>query len=223
MRLVPYLSIMVATFALAIGVAEPLSASIQVADSFNDTRTPKETHYGVAGAMWKYTPSSSYDLIGVETVFGPPKPGQVPDPQLTLEIYNEHPMFEGGTLLRSVTFTPVPNSFSGGFFSPLALVVGEDYFVSFRNVGDWGVNYAHDNPPTQMLPPGWIDRTASDDATSFFEESAGQLDFRSPILRFYTEVAAVPAPSSFATFAILTVMAVLQTIRPLRFGSTLHE
>ena len=57
---------------------------------------------------------------------------------VTLEIYDELPG-EGGTLLRSGTFSAVANQFAGAF-AELTLEAGEDYFIGFRNLAGLGAN-----------------------------------------------------------------------------------
>jgi hypothetical protein len=185
------------------GSAGPLRASIVVADSVNETRSPDTENFGIAAVGWLYTPSISYDLVGIETKFLSADVRIV-----TVEVYDEHPFFNGGTLLRSADFAPLTNVFSGAFFSSLSLVAGEDYFVGFRNVQALGVNYALDDPPTQMLP-AWIDR----DIDGLYDEAAPQLDIRSPILRFYTQTAAVPSPSSLTVFGLLIISAAPHLMR----------
>jgi hypothetical protein len=195
--------LIVAALGLLSDATENAGASIVVADGINETRSPDTDNFGIAAVGWLYTPSSSYDLVGIETKF------RVADGRsVTLEVYDEHPFFNGGTLLRSATFTPLTNMFSGEFFTPLALVMGEDYFVGFRNVQGLGVNYAFDDPPTEMLP-AWLDR----DIDGLYDESAPQLDFRSPILQFYTETASVPLPSSFTVFSLLIASAGVRLVR----------
>ena len=169
----------IVTVALVNGSAGYLRASI-VADGVNETHPPYSTNYGIGAIGWLYTPSFSYDLVGIETKFGSADLRSV-----TVEIYDEHPLYGGGVLLRSVDFTPLSDMFSGGEFASLSLSSGEDYFVGFRNVGGLGVNWSW-NFPTEMLP-AWVDRDSSGD----YEESAPQAEFQSPILRFFTE----PGPS----------------------------
>lgn len=192
----------VGAIALVNAAAGRLPASIVVADSVNATDSPISSQFGIGAIGWLYTPSFAYDLVGVDTKFS-----SADSRTVTLEIYSEHPSLGGGTLLRSATFTPLANVFSGGVFASLALAEGEDYFVGFRNVQGLGNNFSGDFP--NQLLTAWVDRDDSGD----YEESAPQLEFRSPILQFYTQTAAVPAPSSFTVFGVLIAMVGCRAIR----------
>jgi PEP-CTERM motif-containing protein len=95
---------------------------------FGGNVQPKVEH------AWVYMPSFDFDLTGIKTKFSAADGRAV-----TLEIYDELPA-NGGTLLRSATFTALGNQFSGAFFAELALKAGEDYVIGFRNLAGLGVN-----------------------------------------------------------------------------------
>src|SRR5687768_7840620 len=124
MRIFQCVSIIVASVVLSAGATESVHGSIVVADSINETRSPGTALFGVPEIGWLYTPSLSYDLIGIETKFS-----SADSRTVTIEVYDEHPFFGGGTLLRSVSFTPASNAFAGGQFASLPLTSGEDYFI----------------------------------------------------------------------------------------------
>jgi hypothetical protein len=171
-------------------------ASVIVADSINESYSPDTRNFGLDGIGWMYTPSISYALVGIETKFS-----SADSRTVTMEIYDEHPFHNGGTLLRTATFTPASNAFAGGFFASLNLVSGEDYFIGFRNVQGLGYNFASDSGTEQL--PAWTHRPADGE----WDTVAGQIEFRSPILQFYTELNTVPEPGSIVVFGLISSFA----------------
>jgi len=119
-----------------------------VMDGVNDFATPYAyDEYFATEVGWYYTPSSSYVLTGVETQFYDTVGGEC-----TLEIFKNGPPPVGGSvLLGSAAFTTTTTyspTWSGGtFLAPVALTSGTTYFVGFRNVSGFGVNYTDTTDP----------------------------------------------------------------------------
>jgi hypothetical protein len=137
-------SVSAVSFVLTMAGASSPAQALSIADSVNADKSPTPVFWRATEVGWLYTPSISYSLSGINTKFG-----AVTDPNLglprtvTLEVYDQLPEM-GGTLLRSTSFTALLNTFSGGRFSPLNLIAGEDYFIGFRNVAGLGVNETDD-------------------------------------------------------------------------------
>ncbi len=123
-------------FALAISVTilTASQAPASFVDSVNADKTPFAYIVGGRGEIgWIYTPQFSYTLTGIKSYFGTlGAPVYDPVPTVTFEIYNEVPI-DGGTLLRSVTFSVGWSWPPGGEFTPLDIAADEDYFVGFRS------------------------------------------------------------------------------------------
>jgi hypothetical protein len=167
------------------------SAAPVVADSINADANTLNAAWGASEVGWLYTPASSYGLVGIETKFG-----SADGRTITLEIYTEAPS-EGGTLLRSGTFSPLDDEFAGAFFSELALTAGEDYFVGFRNVGGLLTNVTADAGATN-LGGTWYS-FGGDDPYERFERSASS----QPILQFFADnQVSVPEPGTLALAGI---------------------
>jgi hypothetical protein len=190
----------IAIVMLLLSNASPLEASIEVADSINAADPAHGATFGVDLIGWVYTPSTSFDLLRVETKFATADSRTV-----TLEIYAEHSGSAIGaeTLLRTATFSPLGGVFSGADVAPLSLISGEDYFIGFRGVQGLGNNFSSSFPNT--LLPAWVDR----DSAGSYRESATQLEFQSAILQLCTRSESVPELSSVLTWLSLAAMAVV--------------
>ena len=122
------------------------AASAAVMDSINADKTADTEGWGVCEVGWVYTPGFSYNLTGVRTKFGSGDSRMV-----TVEVYDELPS-QGGTLLRSATFSPLANTLAGGSFAPLELSAGEDYFIGFRNVLGLNANFTPEPDSVSVSP-----------------------------------------------------------------------
>ena len=139
---------------------------------------------------WIYTPTAAFDLIGIKTKFGAADGRTV-----TLEIYDELPG-EGGTLLRSGTFSAVANQFAGAFFAELALEAGEDYFIGFRNLAGLGANTTKEAGAVEL--PAFF--SFKDDGSY---NSVDDSEFAERvILQFFADQVQIPAPATLALFGI---------------------
>ena len=175
---------------LAVGLLSgPMAAQATVIDSINADKQPVQNiddGWNVENVGWLYTPSFSYVLTGVETLFGPDIRQVLPQ-TVTLEVLDE----VNGTLLRSVDFSALANAWSGGSFAGLLLLAGEDYFIGFRNVTNLQANvvgdYSGTEIPTFLNFPGGLDYGLS---------SGGHP--AQPLLRFN----GVPEPTTVALLSL---------------------
>lgn len=114
-----------------------------VLDSVNQNASPAATYVMPSQDLgWLYQPTTSYTLDAIQTKFGD-SPRADYNRLVTLEIYSGLPS-AGGVLLRSATFTPLREAFSGAGFAPLEIVAGQSVFVGFRNVISLGGNITND-------------------------------------------------------------------------------
>jgi hypothetical protein len=157
---------------------------------------------------WVYTPTTAFDLIGIKTKFGAADGRTV-----TLEIYDEHPS-DGGTLLRTGTFSAVANQFAGAFFAELALEAGEDYFIGFRNLAGLGANTTKEAGAAELPAFFSFKDDGSYDAVddSEFAERV--------ILQFFADngLTAVPEPGAFALFGAGLVLTMRRRVKHRRGG-----
>ena len=151
---------------------------------FGGNVQPKVEH------AWVYTPSFAFDLTGIKTKFSAADGRTV-----TLEIYDELPA-NGGTLLRSATFTAISNQFSGAFFDELALEAGEDYVIGFRNLAGLGVNTTTESGAEELPPFFSFKDDGSYDTVDNFVFAPRV------ILQLFADdgLAAVPEPATLALF-----------------------
>ena len=116
-------------------------------------------YWGSSEVGWLYTPSSSFNLSGIETKFSIPSNTSIEDRTVTVALYAGNTPHNGGTFLGSFTFNSAladNNTLGGGTFAtPISLSAGSTYFVGFENVGpaadstgpnnnDLGVNFTAD-------------------------------------------------------------------------------
>ncbi|HEX4231458.1 MAG TPA: PEP-CTERM sorting domain-containing protein [Bryobacteraceae bacterium] len=112
-------------------------------------------YWGDYDVGWVYSPSTSYQLSGIDTEFSIPNLTSVQNRTVTVVVYNGLPS-SGGTFLGSFQFdsATAEGVLAGGSFSmPISLTAGQQYFVGFMNVGpmsttpnvdDLGVNFTAD-------------------------------------------------------------------------------
>ncbi|MHC4153938.1 MAG: DNRLRE domain-containing protein [Planctomycetota bacterium] len=152
-------------------------------DSFNADKNPDAEPWGVCEVGWVYTPGSIYNLTGVRTKFGSGDSRVV-----TVEVYDELPS-QGGTLLRSATFSPLANAFAGGSFEPLEVTAGEDYFIGIRNVLGLSANFTPE-PDSVSVSPLYYSATDS----GSYEDITFYYIFTQAILQFEGFEGQVPDP-----------------------------
>lgn len=171
-------------------------ATAMIIDEINPDGLPVQVGDGgwnVENIGWFYTPTFSYVLQGVNTLFGPDVRGALPR-TVTLEVFDTR----GGTLLRTADFSAAANTFSGATFADLFLTANEDYFIGFRNVTDLQANVSFTGSPTTSLIG--------------FGNFSGQPDYSveipvgaetRPILQFIgSEPNRVPAPATLALLGL---------------------
>ncbi len=176
--------ICVAILALSLAGGGQAQAGLIVADSINQNASPSGATWAATEVGWFYTPTLSYNLVGVQTKFG-----SADSRTVTVEVYDAFPG-SGGTLLRSAGFTPEANAFAGGEFAPLSLTAGDTYFVGFRNVGGLSVNVTSD-PGATNLPGGLRYSFDNNGSYNLGPETAFTAQ---PILQFETGTAPIPTP-----------------------------
>ncbi|MHC4623242.1 MAG: peptidoglycan DD-metalloendopeptidase family protein [Planctomycetota bacterium] len=159
------------------------AAPAAVMDSINADKNPSNEPWGVPEVGWIYTPGLAYNLTGVGTKFGSGDSRMV-----TVEVYDE-PASQGGTLLRSATFSPLANAFAGGSFEPLEVSTGEDYFIGFRNVLGLNANFTPE-PDSVSVSPLYYSATDS----GSYEEITFYYIFTQAILQFEGFEGQVPDP-----------------------------
>jgi hypothetical protein len=198
MKRFPWLSLLL-TLGL-VGTDSARAEFVLVEAAYPDSTPLAGSWWYATSIGWEHTASRTYDLSRVETKFGHElwvakeyDPGGY-SRTVTLEVYDGVP-YAGGQLLRSTTFTPLANEFSGGSFAPLTLVAGKTYFIGFQNVGGLSVNMAgYENLRTFHFG---VDPSIP---YVFTAEPGGW----KPILKFYTgdpPLASAPEPGSLTLLA----------------------
>jgi MYXO-CTERM domain-containing protein len=202
-----------------------------VADSVNANQSADNNAYwGSYDVGWLYTPSFSYNLSGVLTMFSIPVGTSIENRDVTVVLYQGTTPALGGTLLGSFQFdsSTAEGTFGGGDFgSPISLSAGQQYFVGFKNVGPInanpnantnaiGVNFTG-NPNATFLSNHFFDdtRDASCANTTDFacegNDTGPSVVLGEPILEFLRpNVATTPEPASGALLggAILALLGI---------------
>lgn len=132
---------------------------------------------------WLYTPAGSFGMNAIETRFGI-SPRADYNRTVILSIYDRLPS-DGGTLLRTASFTPAPDAFVTVTFADLQVIGGTPFFVGFSNVNALGGNITSALNATSLGSA----YTSNDGS---FSQVTGSGFLTQPILRFST----VPEPSS---------------------------
>ena len=169
-----------------------------VVDSFNIGEPLANITWGTINDIgWYYTPSTSYTLDQIETIFN----GGT-NRTITVDVFTDTPA-NGGTSLGSATFDTINAqgtldgpSFSGG----IALTGGTTYFVALENIDGLGVNQVSfstsngENGPTGSVAPGteWQD----DGDQQFGTEGCSDLNnwFCKPEIEFLEQSSVSPVP-----------------------------
>jgi hypothetical protein len=159
-------------------------------DSSNANATPTpHTNFTVPDVGWDYTPLFSYNLTGVDTRFG--QGFAISTANVTEVVFQGGPPSQGGTLLRSASFTAVTNVFVGGVFAPLTLQAGQTYFIGFEGVNNLGVNLTT-NAGATALGTFYYD---SGDKTFSFTPTSGDVTGTKQVIMVFNGFA-IPEPKS---------------------------
>lgn len=156
-----------------------------VVDSINEFAGPSSSDWAVPELGWFYTPAFDYELDGIETKFRT-SDGRTVDVQL----YAGFTPGTGGTLLRSGSFVPVADDFSGASFAQVGLVAGQSYFVAFRDVAEMGANNTMDSGAVNLGQVFF----SIDPADNFSHAQSGAV--AQPIIRFLGPGSSVAEPIS---------------------------
>jgi hypothetical protein len=192
-----------------------------IADSVNLGDTGDSgAYWGSSDVGWLYTPSSSFNLSGIETKFSIPNGTTIEDRTVTVAVYAGGTPANGGTFLGSFTFDSAladNNTLGGGTFAtPISLSAGSTYFVGFENVGpaadstgansnDLGVNFTADLGAT-FLSNLYYDSPGSSSCNTgagFACEDSNTDILGQPILAFLapSPVSTTPLPGTLPLFA----------------------
>jgi hypothetical protein len=162
---------------------------------------------GITDIGWYYTPSVSYTLTGIETIFTQSTGTGDTDRVVTFDVYTNTPA-AGGTLLGGGTASSGPRgTYVGPNFTGINLVGGTTYFIGLSDISDLGVNeVSYSTAGGNAGPAGsvalgstWVD---SDGLAQFgTEASNGTTWFDKPVIEFLTtEVQPTPEPSTLMLF-----------------------
>lgn len=201
------------------GIIDAINGNAVVAGDYN-------TSFYFAGPYeegWNYTPTQSYTLTGISTVFSASNDNGNPavSPTITAQIESS----VGGTVLSQGPLSPVVSSANGGTvgttsaFSPVSLITNTTYFIDFQNITGMGTNFGQ----WQGSPPEPSAGATTDLGYVFFgtssagpfSELTGSSLYKSvtssygsynaaagePIL-FFSGVLPVPEPSSIVLIGI---------------------
>ena len=185
-----------------------------IADGVNTSFAADNGNYwGSSSVGWFYTPSTSYDLSGIYTMFSIPNLTIIQNRSVTTVLYLGDTPSNGGTLLGSFQFDSAlaQGQLGGGFFAaPIALTAGQQYFVGFQDVGplsptpnvnDLGVNFTAAPGATFLSNLHYDDvRNAGCTTPNMFACVDPNVDILGqPILQFFQPDApspSVPEPAS---------------------------
>jgi hypothetical protein len=217
----------------AAGLCAPARASV-LADSVNASlAADNDAFWGVDDVGWLYTPTSGYNLIGINTFFSIPVGTSIENRPVTVAVYQNNTPTNGGTLLGSFSFDSslAEGQLGGGSFSsPIALTGGQQYFVGFENVGpmsstpnvdDLGVNFTGD-PSATSLSSTFLDVAGNPTCPNpdTFACVDPNPDFLSqPILQFFAQTtSATPEPGSGALLGGALALALGYALRSKRLS-----
>jgi hypothetical protein len=192
-----------------------------VVDSFNiGLAQPSNTIFGgINDIGWYYTPSESYTLNQIETLFSP---AAGTNRTITFAVFTDRPA-NGGTLIESASFAATEGTLGGPIFATgIPLIGGDTYFVALEGISDSsglngiGVNQVDfsqnsGDGPTGSVSPGteWQDTNGS---ATFGTEGCSDTTnwFCKPEIEFLEAPApAVPEPDTFILLAAPVALALL--------------
>jgi hypothetical protein len=217
----------------AAALCAPARAGILV-DHVNDTfAADNGAYWGVDDVGWLYTPTSGYNLIGINTFFSIPNQTIIQNRTVTAVVYLNDTPANGGTLLGSFSFdsTLAQGQLGGGSFSsPIALTGGQQYFIGFEDVGplsatpnvdDLGVNFTAD-PSAVFLSNAFLDSAGNPTCSThtFGCEDTSHDILGQPILQFFAQpaAAATPEPDSGALLGSALVLGLVYRFRSRRLS-----
>lgn len=192
--------------------ARPAQASVSIYQSYNAGLTPGPYYWVPSNIGWYWTPATSLDLAGVETILRTGFTNINNNFTLTATLYTERPA-TGGAALGSVSFpgnVPFDGPWLGGLFStPIALTGGTQYFLGFSGwnavltpSGGGGVNWI--DPPTQpgASSPGHGSMWFGNNYDTQGNTTPGLAGIDFPVLRLLQQdpvpPTGVPEPSTIA-------------------------
>jgi len=200
--------------ALAFSLPVAVLSANQIVDSFN-AGEPLATNIvwsTITDIGWYYTPSTSYTLTQIETIFN----GAGTDRTITFAVFTDLPA-TGGTLLGSQTFNSAlaEGSFAGPTFTGIPLTGGTTYFVALENIDGLGLNQVSFSTaggvsgPAGSVSPGteWQD---TDSGAQFATEGCSDTTnwFCKPEIEFLqANQSGVPEPNSFLLLGIPVALA----------------
>jgi hypothetical protein len=178
----------------------------QIAASFNAGQPQAVNTYWapITDIGWYYTPSTSFDLVGVDTIFTTTTFAGDIDRSVTIGIWTDRPS-NGGTLLESGSFNTATarGVYGGATFSGTLLTAGTTYFVGLENILNLGVNeVSYSTSGGNSGPPGSValNSTWADSGGAGFgtEASNGTTWFDKPVMEFLepSPVSGAPEPAS---------------------------
>ena len=199
-------SIITLTSLLALSLTAAPARAQSVVASVNASRAPADEFWLSASVGWFYTPTTSFLLQSVHTMFF--ATGGT-DRNVIVELLTE-PRFNGGVLLASGEFnTLLARGRFGGvtFATPIQLDASTRYFIGFRNMAPTGAGDFELERVSELLRANYTDVDGADffSALRYDFENDGQykleLDEGSntqPILEFIRQDATtvVPEPST---------------------------
>lgn len=195
------------TTCTALIIATSLSGANIVIDNFNQGQTQASNTVWApqTGIGWYYTPTTSYSLVGLNTIFTQSNSSSDTDRLVSIGIYTNRPA-AGGTLLGGGTFnsSTARGVYGGATFAGISLTAGTSYFVAFSNILSLGVNQVSFTPNSG--PPGsvavgatWTNvndnfNTAASNGTTWFDK---------PVLQFLGPgpVGNTPEPATWTMLA----------------------
>ena len=172
-------------FLVAVAAIAGQSAQAGVVDSINELASPSSSDWAVPELGWFYTPAFDYRLSGIQTKFRTSD-----DRTVDVQLYEGFTPGSGGTLLRSGSFVPAADDFSGANFAEVGLIAGQSYFVAFRDVSQMGANNTMD-PGADNLGHVYF---SIDPADNFSHSQSGVV--AQPIIRFLGPDNSVAEPGS---------------------------
>jgi hypothetical protein len=177
----------------------PAAASAAVIDSINGNLSPGFYVFGpgIGNIGWSYTPSFSYNLTGISSLFEAVPNASAYTRPVTFELENA----PGGAVLATGTVNIGNGGGASGvtFVSPLTVAAGTHYFVGLENIGGLGINivdWTYGQAPGTVNLDGWHYGSGANNFSNYVAGTA----FDAPILNFSGTAInpAVPEPSTWA-------------------------
>jgi hypothetical protein len=198
------------------------AASASIVDNFNAGQPQASNIFWspLTDIGWYYTPSVSYALTGIRTVFTQSTGSGDVDRAVVFDLYNDRPA-NGGTLLGGGSASSGPRgTYVGPDFAPINLIGGVTYFVGLSNILNLGVNeVSFSSSGGNAGPPGSQTMTNPMSAASTWADSNGLAQFGTqasgtpvssgptwfdkPVMEFLkTDILSTPEPSTVSLLLI---------------------